>query len=119
MKVLLIDDNKEITDVISFYMDSQEISCTVISQGKEGLEEIRKDNYDLILLDLAMPDFTGYDIINVLKNEQLLQSKSIAVFTASNMSEEEIKELLKSGIKSVLKKPCSVQDLEETIDKFR
>ncbi len=57
-------DNKEITEAISFYLESQDISCRVILNGTEGLEEIRRDSYDLILLDLAMPDFTGYDVKN-------------------------------------------------------
>ncbi|MGI8833228.1 MAG: response regulator [Nitrososphaeraceae archaeon] len=39
------------------------MNCKIINDGKEGLETIRSGQYDLVLLDLAMPGFTGFDVI--------------------------------------------------------
>ncbi len=41
MKILLIDDNKEITDAVTFYLDSLDIPCTVTTDGQEGLGKIK------------------------------------------------------------------------------
>lgn len=65
MKVLVIDDNKDITDVLSFYCDSSGIVCTTTN----GLDTMHKEKYDLILLDLAMPDLSGYDVVKSLKKD--------------------------------------------------
>jgi len=55
-----VDDNEEITEVISFYCNSKkDIDCQVINDGPQGLERIREENFDLILLDIAMPEFSG------------------------------------------------------------
>ncbi len=119
MKLLVIDDSKDITDVIMFYCDSKGFDCTVLNTGSNGLNVIRNnDEFDLILLDLAMPEFSGLDVINSLKKENLLEQKNIVVFTASS-DPKLMEEIGRSGVKGVLKKPCSVDDLATLIGKFR
>jgi two-component system OmpR family response regulator len=119
MKLLVIDDNHDITEVVRFYCDSKDLDCTVINDGNDGLNLIRDNNdFDLILLDLAMPDFSGLDVINSLKKENLLEQKKIVVFTASS-DPKVMEEIRNSGVKGILKKPCSVDDLTALIDKFR
>jgi two-component system OmpR family response regulator len=119
MKLLVIDDNHDITEVVRFYCDGKGLDCTVINDGNDGLNLIRDNNdFDLILLDLAMPDFSGLDVINSLKKENLLEQKKIVVFTASS-DPKVMEEIRNSGVKGILKKPCSVDDLTALIDKFR
>jgi two-component system OmpR family response regulator len=119
MKLLVIDDSKDITDAISFYCDSHTLDCTVVNEGNEGLDIIRnKNEFDLILLDLAMPDFSGLDMIKSLKNENLLERRNIVVFTASSNTKL-LEEIGRSGVKAIFKKPCSVDDLTALIEKYR
>ena len=60
MKLLAVDDNKDITEVLMVYCDSNSLDGTVVNVGIEGLDIIRNNsNFDLILLDLAMPVFSG------------------------------------------------------------
>lgn len=61
--MLAIDDNKEITDMLSLYFESQGIEFTAINEGIRGLEEIRNEDANLVLLDLAMPNFSGLDVV--------------------------------------------------------
>ena len=119
MKALIIDDNKDITDPISIYLEGSGIYCKVINQGKEGLEAIKKGDFDIIILDLAMPEYSGYDIFNVLKKEEMVKTKNIVIFTASSLTNEDVNEMLRTGAKAVLKKPLSIEELAETIDRFR
>ena len=54
MRLLLIDDNEEVTEAIGYYCKSakdKDIDCQVINEGKEGLESIRNEEFDLIMLD--------------------------------------------------------------------
>jgi CheY-like chemotaxis protein len=117
MKILLIDDNKEITDVVSFYLESEEISCTITNNGREGLEMIKSRNdFNLILLDIAIPDFSGYDVLDELKKDDLLSSRNIVLFTASVLDE---KKIFSYGVKAIIRKPISIVDLEIAIQKFK
>ena len=119
MKVLAIDDNKEITDMLSLYFESQGIEFTAINDGRRGLEEIRSGESNLVLLDLAMPDFSGFDIVDYLKKENLIESRNIIIFTASTVSNELFDDLKKIGVKGVLNKPVDMNALEELIARFR
>ena len=117
-KILVVDDNEEITEVISFYCNSKkDIDCQVINDGPQGLERIREENFDLILLDIAMPEFSGWDIIQSLKQDRLIESKNLVIFTASS-NQKLLNDIKNSGLK-VFKKPCSLDDLVELIEKYR
>lgn len=118
MKVLVVDDNEEVSEMISFCLKGKGIPCKTVNQGKEGLEVIKNENFDAIILDLAMPEFSGYDIIKSLKNDDLLKSKNIVVCTASAVGEHDIDEILSLGIKTVLRKPFALPELMSAIEKF-
>jgi DNA-binding response OmpR family regulator len=118
LRLLLIDYNEEITEAVSFYCESKNIECDVINEGKKGLDSIQDEKYDLILLDLAMPEFSGLDLINSLKEEGSIESRNIVIFTASS-NRRLLDEIKDSGIKEILKKPCSLNDLVAMIEKYR
>jgi DNA-binding response OmpR family regulator len=119
-RVLVIDDNKDITEMIKDFFDSEDIDCKIINEGKEGLDEIRKNNgyYNLILLDLTMPDFSGWDVFKKVKEEDLLKSNNIIIFTASTKTNNEIGEMINEGAKFVLRKPFSLNDLISIVDRY-
>ena len=119
MKVLLIDDNKDINDMVCLCLETQDITVKVVDEGREGLRSIKENHFDVVLLDLAMPGFSGFDIFKALKDEDLLKSKNIVIFTASSVTDNEVQEMLLTGAKAVLKKPISIDDLIETVERFR
>jgi two-component system, OmpR family, response regulator len=120
MKVLLIDNDESITEAVSFYLETLGILCKVENDGKKGLDYIRNNNrngvyFDTILLDLAMPVFSGYDIFTILKGEGLLKSNRVILFTASILPDDKIQNMLADGVKGVLRKPFSLEELESAI----
>lgn len=118
LRLLIVDDNEEITDGITYYLSTdQTIDCEVTNDGPQGLERIRNDKFDLILLDLAMPDFSGFDVVKSLKQDGLLESKNIVIFTAST-DQKLFDEMKKAGIKDIFKKPFSINDLTALIKKY-
>ena len=119
MKILIIDDNKDITDAMSLYAESQGISCEVANDGKKGIDLLKKENFDLVLLDIAMPDFSGYDVIDSIKNEETFDLKKIVIITASSLDDATIAKVESLGIYSVVRKPISIDRLQEIIDKFQ
>jgi|ERR1700730_16763256 CheY-like chemotaxis protein len=121
MKVLIVDDNEELTGAVKDLLDGIGIECKVKNEGEEGLNEIltKKGTYDLILLDMAMPQFSGYDVLERLKGEDLLKTENIVIFTASSISDGSIDDFLAKGAKQVLKKPVSLDELTKLIESYR
>lgn len=121
MKVLIIDDNRDVTDAIGDFFDSMEINYKIIDEGREALDEIvnQTEKYNLILLDIAMPQLSGHDILERLKdNVDLTRSENIVLFTASTLTNNDIQKYSNLGIKEVLRKPMSLDDLTDLIRKY-
>jgi len=117
MRVLVIDDNEEITEVLRVYCDSRGMECTTINDGRKGLEAILDAKFDLILLDLAMPEFSGVDVVASLKKDGVLDTNNVVIFTASSDAKI-IEEMKNSGVKEILKKPVSIDELTSFIDRY-
>ena len=117
--ILVVEDNDEISEAMSFYCSAKkDIACNVVNNGQEGLERIRNDKFDLVLLDLAMPDFSGWDVIKSLKQDESIKSKNIVIFTASS-DQVVLNDIRDSGVKDVFKKPFSLDQLTALIEKYR
>ena len=118
MNVLIVDDNVEITDMLSFCFKSQGVECKIVNTGKEGLETILNEDFNLVLLDLAIPEFSGHDIFTELKKQGLLKAKNIVLFTASSIPESDIQQMLLDGAKGIIRKPVSIDEILMTIKSF-
>jgi len=76
LDILLIDDNEQISNMLHTFLTLEGHSCMVSNDGQEGLNLIQTKKFDIILLDLAIPDFDGFDIINALeKNKKINENK--------------------------------------------
>lgn len=115
LKILVIDDNEQITKLISSFLDMSNHSCTVVNDGKEGLELMKTEHFDSIVLDLAMPDFDGHDIIKTIQKDDPLQLKKIIILTASSISDDTINEFKHMGISAILQKPVDIDHLLSSI----
>lgn len=115
MKILLIEDNESISDMISQYLTLKGYDCKIINHGKDGLDQIFTKNYDMVLLDLTMPEFSGYDIIQSLEEKGELKEQKIIILTASSLTEGKVKELEKRGVFACLRKPVQLNELVKVI----
>lgn len=86
-----------------------------ITDGRKGLELIKQNMYDVVLLDLGMPEFSGFDVLDALKKEKLMNKQKIIILTASSIQDKEINELIKEGVHSYLRKPLDIDVLVEKI----
>lgn len=112
MKILIVDDNTDITEMLSKYLTVKGFDCVTTNDGLNGLNLIKKEKFDTVFLDMSMPDFGGMDVIIALEKENVLKDQRIVIFTASSITNEQIQELLaKDGIESCLKKPVQLSEL--------
>jgi len=118
LKILGIDDNEDLLDLCEVVLSSEGHEYTGVNGGKEGLEKIREESFDLVLLDLSMPDFSGIDVIDALVKDDLMKKQKIVIFTASSATEKEYGPLLEKGAHSVIKKPLDIDLLLEHVKKL-
>jgi len=111
LNVLIIDDNEQITKMLTTFLELKEHKCTVANDGKEGLAIIKEDRHDVILLDLAMPEFDGFAVIKDLEENNMLKDHKVIVFTASTITEEELDGLVDRGVSSYILKPIDIDML--------
>lgn len=117
MNILGIDDNEDILKLLETVLTSKGHNFTPAPNGKDGLKLIEEQNFDAILLDLAMPEFSGVDVIESLKKSNKIKDQKIILFTASSATDKEIDALLQyDGIKSCIRKPV---DINVLIDKVK
>lgn len=114
MNLLAIDDNIDTTEAVADYCDMQGIDCKVANNGHQGLLEIQTREYDLIILDIAMPECTGFDILSQLK-KQGVRNETIVVLTGWNVKKEDFKDYKDVGVKEILKKPIGVDSLDNIV----
>lgn len=111
LNILIIDDNEQITKMLTTFLELKDQKCTVANDGKEGLALIKENNHDVVLLDLAMPEFDGYAVIKDLEESNTLKDHKIIVFTASTITQEELDELVDRGVNSYILKPVDIDVL--------
>ena len=86
-------------------LELEDHECVITNDGKQGLEYLEKQKFNTVLLDLSMPNFSGYDIIDALEKKGKLKENKIIVFTASSISHKDLKKMLDRGISDYLLKP--------------
>ncbi len=118
MKILGIDDNKDLLNLCEITLSSEGHEYTGIDNGREGLQAIKDKKFDLLLLDLSMPDFSGMDVIDALVKEGIMKKQKVAILTATSPTKKEIDQFLEKGAHSVLKKPIDPDDLSKFVHKL-
>ncbi len=112
MKVLIVDDNQEITVLLSKFLNSKRFETVVTNDPMEGLGRIQQEQFDEILLDISMPEISGFNIIDILATEKILKNQNIFIFSANSFQDIDIKDLLKrDGINGYFKKPIQLSKL--------
>ena len=118
MKILGIDDNQDLLDLCEIALESEGHDYTSVNSGKEGVQILKDEQFDLVLLDLSMPDFSGVDVVDALVEASIMTKQKVVIFTASSATEKEYQPLLEKGAHSIVKKPLDVDSLLETIQKI-
>ena len=102
-KILVIDDDRSVTDLVEVILEAE--GCTVLkaSDGREGLRLAQEDRPDLIILDLVMPEISGFNVAYQLKHNPKTQSIPVIVMTSMEI-DEETREQLQGFVVGLMKK---------------
>ena len=115
MRFLIVDDNEDISRLFSEFFTLNNHECVSVNDGLKAIEYILRERFDRIILDLAMPGTTGYDVLNEVSKKKNVEFLDIIVLTATDISKEKEREIIRMGVRKVLKKPISLNKIKEII----
>ena len=116
--ILVVDDNKETTDMVKLMLELNNYSCIIANSARECLKAVRESKFDLILLDMAMPVMNGLQVLEKLKKYNILAETKIVLFTASVMYTDMDLERIKKNFGAVdrIRKPFTERELIRIIE---
>jgi len=109
-KVFAIDDDRGILDVITATMEQANLNITTATDAADGLAKLSSGDYDLILLDVGVPDMNGMDICTRVRDMTRHQNTPIVFLTGAATFQNRVQSTLKGG-NDMIGKPFSVLEL--------
>ena len=109
--VLIIEDDHSTIMVLSDYFDLKGFSSIGVTTGDKALDELNRAVPKLILLDIILPDISGYEVCKIIKSDD--KFKDIPIFYITAMPESEVRKMLKdTGALGFLRKPFNFEDFK-------
>ncbi|WP_438865186.1 aerobic respiration two-component sensor histidine kinase ArcB [Neptunicella sp.] len=116
LKILLVEDIELNVVVAKAVLEKMGHRVSVAMTGNEAIDMARKEQFDLILLDIQLPDMTGFDVASVLHEEELVTQTPIVALTANVIKTRQ--EYLDNGMDDVIAKPIKVSRMTEVMNEL-
>jgi DNA-binding response OmpR family regulator len=113
IRLLLVDDEEGYVQVLAKRLGKRNIHVTSALSGSEGIQTLRRQDFDVAVLDLKMEDMDGIEVLRVFKR---MDPNMPVIMLTGHGSEKAAREGLELGAFDYLTKPC---DLEELVGKIR
>jgi len=111
-KILVADDEEVIRDLFETFLGKQGYSVSTASDGFEAVDKIKKDNYDMLILDLKMPGMDGMSVLNKIRE---LKKELVIVVITGYATVDTAKEAIKQGCFDYITKPFDIEDVSIVI----
>ena len=108
MKVLIVEDEYNLADVIKERLEKEKLTVDIVEDGEEGYYYASTNTYDLIILDVMLPNMSGFQILNKLRTDNI--SSKIIMLTARSTIEDKLNGL-ENGADDYLTKPFHMDEL--------
>ena len=111
LKVLIVEDEKAISNLILINLKAEGYSCTCAYDGKEAADQIEKNYYDLILLDIKLPEIDGYELL-----EYIRPTETPVIFITAKGNLHDRVQGLRLGADDYIVKPFQISELTARVD---
>ncbi len=115
--VVCVDDEAEMIDLVKFILSREQITVTGASNGATALEVIEKEQPDLVILDLMMPEMDGWEVFQAMQAAESMKDIPVIILTAKAQSIDRVLGLHIARVNAYLTKPFNPQELLETIER--
>lgn len=111
IKILIVDDEKPICDLIEMNLSAAGYSCVAVQDGLAAIDAVEKNTFDLVLLDIMLPGADGYDVM-----EYIRPFKVPVIFISAKHEVKDRVKGLKLGADDYLIKPFDVAELSARVE---
>lgn len=112
-KILVVDDESSNLEILRFFLSSLDFDVHEATTGKESLLKIGNSPYDVVLLDIMLPDISGYEICEKMKERTSNQLP--VIFMSAKVQPEDIEKGFRHGADAYITKPFDFEVLGETL----
>jgi two-component system, OmpR family, response regulator len=112
VRLLLIDDEKDFVNILSKRIQRRNIDVAKAFSGREAIQMLRRQAFDVAVLDLKMEDMNGIEVLKVLK---IMAPKLVVIMLTGHGSAEAAEQGIKLGAFDYLTKPCELEALLKKI----
>ncbi|MBI4657046.1 MAG: response regulator [Elusimicrobia bacterium] len=114
-RILIADDDPDILDLLESYLVKKGYEVVIVNNGKDAIQKVEYEKFDLLLLDVMMPYIDGYHVAHEISSRLEQNMPRIIIMTSRDVSNEKGIALL-SGAQDMIQKPFSLAELENKID---
>jgi DNA-binding response OmpR family regulator len=116
--ILCIEDEPEMIDLIRLILGRRGFKVSGAAGGRAGLQAVREELPDLVLLDLMMPDMDGWEVYQQMKSDELTRHIPVIVVTARAQSIDKVLGIHIAKVDDYISKPFSPQELLSSVEKI-
>jgi DNA-binding response OmpR family regulator len=114
-KILIVDDEMDLVETVRFLLEVEGYHVLVSYDGEDALNQARKENPDLILLDLMLPKLDGYEVCRLLKCDDRYKHIPILMLTAKFQEKDKVLGM-ETGANEYITKPLEMGDLLKKVN---
>ncbi len=116
-RILVVDDEVDLVETVRFSLELEGYDVLVNYNGEEALNQARKENPDLILLDLMLPKLDGYKVCRLLKFDERYKHIPILMLTAKIQEKDRITGM-ETGANEYITKPFDMDELMKKVKNY-
>lgn len=116
-RVLVVDDQEDIRDMARLVLTGAGYEVVTVASGREALSSARASSFDLVLLDINMPDLDGWATLRLLRADESLDSLPVAMFSVKSEVRDKVAGL-KDGAIDFITKPFGVDELASRVSRI-
>ncbi len=116
-RFLIVDDSPYVWTQLRICLESYAVDLDFVSAAEDGLEEVRKRDYDLVFMDVMLPKMNGYDACKQIKKNRASKHVPVIMLTGRSAPANKLKGVL-SGCNYYLTKPVSEAEVKAVVDRF-
>jgi two-component system, OmpR family, alkaline phosphatase synthesis response regulator PhoP len=109
-RILIVDDDELVLIALRELLKAENYEVHTFSRGSEALKKIDQEDFDLLMLDIVMPEMDGFELCRLVRKNERYKDKPILFLTAKNQEEDKMHGL-EVGASRFLSKPISPQKL--------
>ena len=109
-KILIVEDEAAIANLIKINLEAEGYQCTCAFDGRAGADHIEQETFDLVLLDIMLPEIDGYELLEYIK-----PMGTPVIFLTASGDKDDVMNAIKLGAVNYIKKPFLPQELLKRI----